>query len=147
MILMLFLSFFFSQQAIECITQGRELERPRTCPKEVYLLMQGCWQREPQQRMVIKDIHSRLLALVKNPPVYLDILGWGSSEAGGMEVLIWGLVPLNTIRLIRGLKVCQSLPAAAFPASMLDPPSPYPSPDPVNCPVILWKPVKCLPKC
>lgn len=61
-------------QAIECITQGRELERPRTCPKEVYLLMQGCWQREPQQRMVIKDIHSRLLALVKNPPIYLDIL-------------------------------------------------------------------------
>ncbi|XP_015256782.1 PREDICTED: high affinity nerve growth factor receptor [Cyprinodon variegatus] len=64
-----------NSEAIECITQGRELERPRTCPKEVYLLMQGCWQREPQQRMVIKDIHSRLLELVKNPPVYLDILG------------------------------------------------------------------------
>ncbi|XP_029958100.1 high affinity nerve growth factor receptor isoform X2 [Salarias fasciatus] len=64
-----------NSEAIECITQGRELERPRTCPKEIYLLMQGCWQREPQQRMVIKDIHSRLLALVKNPPVYLDILG------------------------------------------------------------------------
>ncbi|XP_054477126.1 high affinity nerve growth factor receptor isoform X2 [Anoplopoma fimbria] len=64
-----------NSEAIECITQGRELERPRTCPKEVHLLMQGCWQREPQQRMVIKDIHSRLLALVKNPPVYLDILG------------------------------------------------------------------------
>uniref|UniRef100_A0A8C6NLL9 Tyrosine-protein kinase receptor n=1 Tax=Nothobranchius furzeri TaxID=105023 RepID=A0A8C6NLL9_NOTFU len=64
-----------NNEAIECITQGRELERPRTCPKEVYLLMQGCWQREPQQRMVIKDIHHRLLELVKNPPVYLDILG------------------------------------------------------------------------
>ncbi|KAM9310704.1 high affinity nerve growth factor receptor [Pholidichthys leucotaenia] len=64
-----------NSEAIECITQGRELERPRTCPKEVYLLMQGCWQREPQQRMVMKDIHSRLLALIKNPPVYLDILG------------------------------------------------------------------------
>ncbi|XP_056457275.1 high affinity nerve growth factor receptor [Gadus chalcogrammus] len=64
-----------NSEAIECITQGRELERPRTCPKEVHLLMQGCWQREPQQRLVIKDIHSRLLALVKNPPLYLDILG------------------------------------------------------------------------
>ncbi|XP_056300641.1 high affinity nerve growth factor receptor isoform X2 [Pseudoliparis swirei] len=64
-----------NSEAIECITQGRELERPRTCPKEVSLLMQGCWQTEPQQRMVIKDIHSRLLFLVKNPPVYLDILG------------------------------------------------------------------------
>uniref|UniRef100_A0A672K2C6 Tyrosine-protein kinase receptor n=1 Tax=Sinocyclocheilus grahami TaxID=75366 RepID=A0A672K2C6_SINGR len=63
-----------NSEAIECITQGRELERPRACPKEVHLLMQGCWQREPQQRLVIKDIYSRLVALVKNPPVYLDIL-------------------------------------------------------------------------
>ncbi|XP_066538296.1 high affinity nerve growth factor receptor [Hoplias malabaricus] len=63
-----------NSEAIECITQGRELERPRTCPKEVHLLMQGCWQREPQQRLIIKDIYSRLVALVKNPPVYLDIL-------------------------------------------------------------------------
>ncbi|XP_010883640.2 high affinity nerve growth factor receptor isoform X2 [Esox lucius] len=64
-----------NSEAIECITQGRELERPRTCPKEVHVLMQGCWQREPHQRLVIKDIHSRLLALVKSPPLYLDILG------------------------------------------------------------------------
>ncbi|XP_062841250.1 high affinity nerve growth factor receptor [Trichomycterus rosablanca] len=63
-----------NSEAIECITQGRELERPRTCPKEVHQLMQGCWQREPQQRLVIKDVYNRLVALVKNPPVYLDIL-------------------------------------------------------------------------
>ncbi|XP_023686243.1 high affinity nerve growth factor receptor-like isoform X1 [Paramormyrops kingsleyae] len=63
-----------NSEAIECITQGRELERPRTCPKEVHLLMQGCWQREPQQRLDIKTLHSRLLALVKSPPIYLDIL-------------------------------------------------------------------------
>ncbi|GAB0200922.1 high affinity nerve growth factor receptor [Grus japonensis] len=62
-------------EAIECITQGRELERPRTCPSEVYAVMQSCWQREPQQRRPIKEIHSRLQALVKTPPVYLDILG------------------------------------------------------------------------
>nr|XP_033779019.1 high affinity nerve growth factor receptor isoform X2 [Geotrypetes seraphini] len=61
-------------EAIECITQGRELERPRTCPSEVYDIMQGCWQREPQQRLNIKDVHSKLQALVKAPPVYLDIL-------------------------------------------------------------------------
>uniref|UniRef100_A0A8D0G6I8 Tyrosine-protein kinase receptor n=1 Tax=Sphenodon punctatus TaxID=8508 RepID=A0A8D0G6I8_SPHPU len=62
-------------EAIECITQGRELERPRTCPSEVYDIMQSCWQREPQQRQNIKEIHCRLQALVKAPPVYLDILG------------------------------------------------------------------------
>ncbi|XP_066577676.1 high affinity nerve growth factor receptor isoform X2 [Amia ocellicauda] len=63
-----------NSEAIECITQGRELERPRTCPKEVHLIMQGCWQREPQQRLNIKDIYNRLTTLVKSPPVYLDIL-------------------------------------------------------------------------
>ncbi|NWS78921.1 NTRK1 factor, partial [Crotophaga sulcirostris] len=62
-------------EAIECITQGRELERPRTCPAEVYAIMQSCWQREPQQRQPIKEIHNHLQALVKTPPVYLDILG------------------------------------------------------------------------
>lgn len=61
-------------EAIECITQGRELERPRTCPAEVYDVMQSCWQREPQQRQSMKDVHSRLQALAKAPSIYLDIL-------------------------------------------------------------------------
>lgn len=62
-------------QVIECITQGRVLERPRACPKEVYDVMLGCWQQEPQQRLSIKEIHKILLALGKATPVYLDILG------------------------------------------------------------------------
>ncbi|XP_034280922.1 high affinity nerve growth factor receptor isoform X1 [Pantherophis guttatus] len=61
-------------EAIECITQGRELERPRTCPSEVYDIMQSCWQREPHQRQSMKAIHSCLQTLVKAPPVYLAIL-------------------------------------------------------------------------
>lgn len=61
---------------IECITQGRVLQRPRTCPKEVYDLMLGCWQREPHMRLNIKEIHGLLLNLAKASPVYLDILGW-----------------------------------------------------------------------
>ncbi|XP_075396514.1 high affinity nerve growth factor receptor isoform X2 [Tenrec ecaudatus] len=62
-------------EAIECITQGHELERPRACPPEVYAIMRGCWQREPQQRHSIKDVHARLQALAQEPPVYLDVLG------------------------------------------------------------------------
>ncbi|XP_051822107.1 BDNF/NT-3 growth factors receptor isoform X2 [Antechinus flavipes] len=64
-----------NNEVIECITQGRVLQRPRTCPKEVYDLMLGCWQREPHMRLNIKDIHSLLLNLAKASPVYLDILG------------------------------------------------------------------------
>ncbi|XP_057693515.1 NT-3 growth factor receptor-like [Corythoichthys intestinalis] len=64
-----------NNEVIECITQGRVLERPRLCPKEVYDVMLGCWQREPQQRLNMKDIHKTLLSLMKAAPVYLDILG------------------------------------------------------------------------
>ncbi|XP_062857003.1 NT-3 growth factor receptor [Trichomycterus rosablanca] len=64
-----------NNEVIECITQGRVLERPRICPKEVYDMMLGCWQREPQQRLNIKEIQKILLALGKAAPVYLDILG------------------------------------------------------------------------
>ncbi|XP_077173549.1 NT-3 growth factor receptor isoform X2 [Paroedura picta] len=62
-------------EVIECITQGRVLERPRVCPKEVYEIMLGCWQREPQQRLNIKEIYKILHALGKATPIYLDILG------------------------------------------------------------------------
>ncbi|XP_008851538.1 high affinity nerve growth factor receptor isoform X2 [Nannospalax galili] len=62
-------------EAIECITQGRELERPRACPPDVYAVMRGCWQREPHQRHNMKDVHARLLALAQAPPGYLDVLG------------------------------------------------------------------------
>uniref|UniRef100_A0A3P8NCA9 Tyrosine-protein kinase receptor n=1 Tax=Astatotilapia calliptera TaxID=8154 RepID=A0A3P8NCA9_ASTCA len=64
-----------NNEVIECITQGRVLQRPRTCPKEVYDLMLGCWQREPYMRLNIKEIHSTLQSLAKASPVYLDILG------------------------------------------------------------------------
>ncbi|XP_037228342.1 BDNF/NT-3 growth factors receptor-like isoform X2 [Falco rusticolus] len=64
-----------NNEVIECITQGRVLQRPRTCPKEVYELMLGCWQRDPHMRLNIKEIHSLLQNLAKASPVYLDILG------------------------------------------------------------------------
>ncbi|KAJ7986984.1 hypothetical protein DPEC_G00334040 [Dallia pectoralis] len=64
-----------NNEVIECITQGRVLQRPRSCPKEVYDLMLGCWQREPYMRHHIKEIYSLLQSLAKASPVYLDILG------------------------------------------------------------------------
>ncbi|XP_056603963.1 NT-3 growth factor receptor isoform X2 [Triplophysa dalaica] len=64
-----------NNEVIECVTQGRVLDRACLCPKEVYDLMLGCWQRDPQQRLNIKDIQKVLYALGKATPVYLDILG------------------------------------------------------------------------
>ncbi|XP_051916814.1 NT-3 growth factor receptor-like [Hippocampus zosterae] len=64
-----------NNEVIECITQGRVLECPRLCPKGVYDIMLGCWQREPHQRLNMKDIQNTLLSLMKAAPVYLHILG------------------------------------------------------------------------
>uniref|UniRef100_UPI00358E3374 BDNF/NT-3 growth factors receptor n=1 Tax=Myxine glutinosa TaxID=7769 RepID=UPI00358E3374 len=64
-----------NNEVIECICQGRVLERPRSCPLEVYDLMLGCWHREPQQRLNIAQIHSHLCSMAKASPVYLDVLG------------------------------------------------------------------------
>lgn len=63
-----------NNEAIECITQGRELECPSGCPRDVYTIMEGCWPRDPQQRLSIKEIHGRLQRLAKSAPVYLDVL-------------------------------------------------------------------------
>ncbi|CAB1352149.1 unnamed protein product, partial [Coregonus sp. 'balchen'] len=57
-----------NNEVIECITQGRVLQRPRSCPKEVYDLMLSCWQREPYMRLNIKEIHSLLQSLAKASP-------------------------------------------------------------------------------
>ncbi|KAL2092591.1 hypothetical protein ACEWY4_012389 [Coilia grayii] len=64
-----------NNEVIECITQGRVLQRPRCCPQEVFELMLGCWHREPYMRLNIRQIHSQLLGLAKASPVYLDVLG------------------------------------------------------------------------
>nr|XP_057943217.1 NT-3 growth factor receptor-like [Doryrhamphus excisus] len=62
-----------NNEVVECITQGRVLEHPNLCPKEVYDVMLGCWQREPQQRLNMKEIQKILLSLMKATPLYLDI--------------------------------------------------------------------------
>ncbi|XP_031426875.1 neurotrophic tyrosine kinase, receptor, type 2a [Clupea harengus] len=64
-----------NNEVIECITQGRVLQRPRHCAQEVFELMLGCWHREPHMRLNIRQINSQLLTLAKASPVYLDILG------------------------------------------------------------------------
>ncbi|KAJ3594140.1 hypothetical protein NHX12_006472 [Muraenolepis orangiensis] len=62
-------------EVMECLVQGGVLDRPRSCPKEVYDIMLGCWQTDPQLRLSIQELHSLLLLLGKSSPVYLDILG------------------------------------------------------------------------
>ncbi|CAL8243609.1 unnamed protein product [Lota lota] len=62
-------------EVMECLVQGAVLDRPRACPKEVYDIMLGCWQTDPQLRLTIQELHRLLLLLGKTSPIYLDVLG------------------------------------------------------------------------
>lgn len=81
-------------EVIECITQGRVLERPRVAPKEIYDIMLGCWQREPQLRLNIKEICKILQVLGKASPIYLDILG--QQGHFNCSTLVYPHIPLSS---------------------------------------------------
>jgi len=55
---------------MECLVQGAVLDRPGVCPQEVYDIMLGCWQTDPQLRPSIQELHTLLLLLGKSYPVY-----------------------------------------------------------------------------
>ena len=65
---------FSRHQVIDCIRNGRLLERPSICPEGVYDIMLGCWKTTPQERLPMKDIHRQLDALCMAQPTYIDII-------------------------------------------------------------------------
>lgn len=67
-------NFLSSLQVIDCIRNGRILERPSICPEDVYDIMLGCWKTTPQERVLMKDIHRQLDALCLAHPTYIDII-------------------------------------------------------------------------
>ena len=74
--------FFFSfcilhlpLQVIEYIHNGILLDCPQNCPKEVYKIMLGCWQRQPSQRCPIKQVHDDMGRLSEENPPFLDMSG------------------------------------------------------------------------
>ena len=71
--LLVWYPFFF--QVIEYIHNGILLDCPKACPKEVYKVMLGCWQRQPQQRLAIKEAHEGMSRLSDENPPFLDMTG------------------------------------------------------------------------
>ncbi|KAK7116422.1 hypothetical protein V1264_002107 [Littorina saxatilis] len=63
-----------NMEVIDCIRNGRILERPSICPEDVYDIMLGCWKTTPQERVLMKDIHRQLDALCLAHPTYIDII-------------------------------------------------------------------------
>ncbi|XP_071794785.1 BDNF/NT-3 growth factors receptor-like isoform X1 [Asterias amurensis] len=64
-----------NHEVIEYIHNGILLDCPKACPKEVYKVMLGCWQRQPQQRLAIKEAHEAMSRLSDENPPFLDMTG------------------------------------------------------------------------
>ncbi|XP_072038257.1 BDNF/NT-3 growth factors receptor-like isoform X2 [Amphiura filiformis] len=64
-----------NHEVIEYILNGILLDCPQNCPKEVYKIMLGCWQRQPSQRLAIKEVHDAINRLSEENPPFLEITG------------------------------------------------------------------------
>lgn len=49
--------------------KGERLQKPETCPDDVYKIMQQCWSYEPELRPTFKD----LLEIFSSDPDYANI--------------------------------------------------------------------------
>ncbi|KAG1712215.1 Tyrosine-protein kinase Btk29A [Nymphon striatum] len=58
-------------EVVERVQRGLRLERPRTCPREVYSTMKSCWERTPDRRPSFRSLKSSLDKLLEEKE-YVD---------------------------------------------------------------------------
>ena len=61
-------------QVIQQVNSGKVLECPRSCPQEVYKVMLSCWKKHPNERLTMREIHSKLEVMCVKQPLYLEIV-------------------------------------------------------------------------
>lgn len=57
------------EEVISLVVGGDILPCPKECPKEMYEVMQGCWNLEPPERPRFSSIHQRISSLFNGVPV------------------------------------------------------------------------------
>ena len=48
------------------IQEDDRLDRPKNCPEEVYAIMKSCWEAEPRDRPMFKQLLEQLTELVQS---------------------------------------------------------------------------------
>lgn len=56
-------------EVISLVDEGDILPCPKECPKEMYEVMEGCWNMEPSERPRFSSIHQRISSLFNGVPV------------------------------------------------------------------------------
>lgn len=57
------------EEVISLVLDGEILPCPKECPKEIYDIMQGCWNPEASDRPRFTDVHERISLLLHGVPV------------------------------------------------------------------------------
>ncbi|XP_015772585.1 PREDICTED: muscle, skeletal receptor tyrosine protein kinase-like isoform X2 [Acropora digitifera] len=57
------------EEVISLVLDGEILPCPKECPKEIYEIMQGCWNPEASDRPRFTDVHERISLLLHGVPV------------------------------------------------------------------------------
>ncbi|GAB6031135.1 hypothetical protein CHUAL_014209 [Chamberlinius hualienensis] len=52
-------------EVVDYVQKGQRLEKPRSCPKEVYFVMKQCWEKNPENRPSFRLLKSRLDRLIE----------------------------------------------------------------------------------
>lgn len=47
-------------EVVEQVQRGQRLERPRSCPREVYVIMRSCWEKHPEDRPSFRSLNQQL---------------------------------------------------------------------------------------
>ncbi|OQR80376.1 tyrosine-protein kinase Btk29A-like, partial [Tropilaelaps mercedesae] len=47
-------------EVVEFVQRGQRLERPRTCPRDVYNVMKLCWEKYPENRPTFRGVKAQL---------------------------------------------------------------------------------------
>ena len=58
------------EEVISLVNEGDILPCPKECPKEMYEVMQGCWNMDPMERPRFSSIHQRISSLFNGVPVW-----------------------------------------------------------------------------
>ena len=53
-------------EVMRLIQEDDRLDRPKNCPEEVYAIMKSCWEAEPRDRPMFKQLLEQLTELVQS---------------------------------------------------------------------------------
>ncbi|XP_019647465.1 PREDICTED: tyrosine-protein kinase SRK3-like [Branchiostoma belcheri] len=62
------------KRVMDMIKDGGRLEKPSSCPDEIYTLMTSCWETLPDDRPTFPELRSSLIKIMQGFKTYASLL-------------------------------------------------------------------------